>query len=1280
MFSCCYSLVSIDLSSFDTSNVLNMQSMFSGCNSLVSLDLSNFNTSKVERMGSMFVNCWSLIYINISNFITINVNSTGEMFKNCSKLTNVDLSNFDTSKVTNFGNMFFNCASLTTINLSNFNTLSAQMMDNMFNGCILLKELNLSNFNTINVTKFEKMFYNCKSLISLDIVNFNTVKATNMKEMFCNCISLKSLNMFNINAKSLNNIDNLFSNCTSLTSLDLSLLDTSHLAQTLNLFRDCINLEYINLSNAIIKENVLSNNKYAFLNTAKNLVICIQNISNISLMNLDECNVIDCSENWREKQKKINKENDKCEDDCISLNYKYEYLSKCYNSCPNKTFNNNFTSADCHPDCKTCNGSYNDNNTNCLSCSSEDKFLNLGNCVSECKNGYYNDTEDSSIKRCKCDLENCFSCSIESLNDNNSYIICNEEKGYFPLYDDKFNRYNNIPFIECNKNPKGYYLDKIESNYKKCYETYKDCNISGNETYHNCIECEDNYSYEILFEKHKNCYINCSYYYYLDNNTNKYYCTEEKKCKGKYNKLINGERKCIEECYQISRYEFRNECYIECPQGSNKSEEKQFYCIVICNEEKPFELVDKQECVNNCSLSQLNSKICIIKYQTKKEKKQENEITAQDIILENFEREFTSEDYDTYELDNGEEEIFEDKLMTITLTTTEIQRRNNNDNHTKINLGKCEQLLRQYYKIPDEKKLYIKKIDIPQEGMKIPKIEYNIYFKLFDTNLIKLNLTTCENTRIDLTIPIVINEDIDKLNSSSGYYNDICYTTTSDCGTDISLKDRKEDFVENNKTVCQEDCIFSEYDYKTQKAKCSCNVKESSLFFVDMKINKSLLYKNFIDIKNIANVNILVCYRELFSKKGLLHNIGFYVLIILEIFHFICIIIFYKNDFNTLEEKIKNITFAIDNWALVKPKKRKKIKKRKKRGAIKKETNDINIISNQKSEIASIKKKIKRKKGTKKGMIVPIEDNNISDNNINNNIKNNNNPPITKKSKYKLTINNNINELNNIKNEENEVSNNIQPNSNSKIELNPEPNEDIKEKIKNIMELDDEELNNLSYQLAIKKDNRTFCQYYISLIRTKHLLIFSFYNKRDYNSRIIKIDLFIIGFAIYYTVNALFFSDETMHTIYKEKGDFNFIYQLPQIIYSSVISAVLNVLLKLLGLSEGSISEFKKDKNKEELNKKEKDLLSNIKNKAILYFIISFVFLLSFWYYVSMFCAIYANAQIHLIKDTLISFGLSLLYPIIIYLFPGIFRIPALADKENEKPCMYKFSTILQMI
>ena len=61
-----------------------------------------------------------------------------------------------------------------------------------------------------------------------------------------------------------------------------------------------------------------------------------------------------------------------------------------------------------------------------------------------------------------------------------------------------------------------------------------------------------------------------------------------------------------------------------------------------------------------------------------------------------------------------------------------------------------------------------------------------------------------------------------------------------------------------------------------------------------------------------------------------------------------------------------------------------------------------------------------------------------------------------------------------------------------------------------------------------------------------------------------------------------------------------------------------------------------------------------------------------------MFCAIYSNTQNHLNKDTLISFGLSLIYPIGIYLLPGIFRIIALSS--NKRKCIYKICLILQMV
>ena len=136
----------------------------------------------------------------------------------------------------------------------------------------------------------------------------------------------------------------------------------------------------------------------------------------------------------------------------------------------------------------------------------------------------------------------------------------------------------------------------------------------------------------------------------------------------------------------------------------------------------------------------------------------------------------------------------------------------------------------------------MKQLEINQKGMKTPKIEYEVYAKLSGKKLEKLNLSVCANIRVSLSIPIVINESLDKLNSSSGYYNDICYVATSDSGTDISLEDRKKEFINNNKTVCQEDCDFADYDYSRQKAKCSCKVKQSSSSsFVDMNINTTKL-------------------------------------------------------------------------------------------------------------------------------------------------------------------------------------------------------------------------------------------------------------------------------------------------------------------------------------------------------------------------------------------------------------------------------------------------------
>ena len=120
-------------------------------------------------------------------------------------------------------------------------------------------------------------------------------------------------------------------------------------------------------------------------------------------------------------------------------------------------------------------------------------------------------------------------------------------------------------------------------------------------------------------------------------------------------------------------------------------------------------------------------------------------------------------------------------------------------------------------------------------------------------------------------------------------------------------------------------------------------------------------------------------------------------------------------------------------------------------------------------------------------------------------------------------------------------------------------------------------MNNLEYKDALIKDKRNFSQYYISLLKTKHSLIYIFY-KEDYNSKIAKVSIQIFNLGTLIAINALFFNDSTMHKIYTDEGSFNFLYQLPQIIYSTIISSVLNMLIQLLGLTEDNILKFKNDK------------------------------------------------------------------------------------------------------
>ena len=223
---------SLDLSSFDTSNVTNMDWMFYKSAATKIKGLNNFSTSKVTDMSSMF-GYSKLTTLDLSSFDTSNVKNMFYMFFSSVATEIKGLNNFNTSKVTNMYGMFFGTKA-TSLDLSSFDTSNVTSMKQMFYMSAATEIKGLNDFNTSKVTNMGGMFGYSK-LTCLDLSSFDTSKVTNMYQMFYNskATEIKGLNNFSTNK--VTNMSYMF-RLSKLTTLDLSNFDTSNVTNMSSMF------------------------------------------------------------------------------------------------------------------------------------------------------------------------------------------------------------------------------------------------------------------------------------------------------------------------------------------------------------------------------------------------------------------------------------------------------------------------------------------------------------------------------------------------------------------------------------------------------------------------------------------------------------------------------------------------------------------------------------------------------------------------------------------------------------------------------------------------------------------------------------------------------------------------------------------------------------------------------------------------------------------------------------------------------------------------------------
>ena len=90
--------------------------------------------------------------------------------------------------------------------------------------------------------------------------------------------------------------------------------------------------------------------------------------------------------------------------------------------------------------------------------------------------------------------------------------------------------------------------------------------------------------------------------------------------------------------------------------------------------------------------------------------------------------------------------------------------------------------------------------------------------------------------------------------------------------------------------------------------------------------------------------------------------------------------------------------------------------------------------------------------------------------------------------------------------------------------------------------------------------------------------------------------------------------------------------------------------------------------------------MKKLKIKIIIFLVIGIVLNLFFFYYLTAFCTVYFNVQVHMISDSFISFLLSISYTLLLTLIPPIFRKVSLSKKSKCRHFIYLLSWLIALV
>ena len=785
--------------------------------------------------------------------------------------------------------------------------------------------------------------------------------------------------------------------------------------------------------------------------------------------------------------------------------------------------------------------------------------------------------------------------------------------------------------IECNTKKHYYPTFPIELNGKDYYECYNQETVPS-EYY------LDNYIYKPCFSRCKTC----NYKGNADVNN----CTS---CKKNYIFRPDEENStnCVAKCpyyYYILFDQYLCTENNQCPLETSLLIRNRSQCIDNCNNDKEYKFQYNYECVRECPEDYPANKNKICEFKNKKkcylytdyfQNVNFNSLESNnfDILIKKYITGFNGSDFHV--------DLYQSQNYIITIYKTMECLKELEMDSSIIDFDNCYKKIQIKYNL-ENRNLIVLVADFFNE-----KELVNTYFNFFnpdtgeilsiDETCIDLNFTIEKSLKFYQEINIeeakfFDDQDINIFNSSDVFYNDLCYFFDSPNGKDVPLKVRLQLFYPNI-SFCEEGCNNIGVNLTSMKAICECKLKN---LLSDTKDASKLVGLDFAEFFESISLDVVRCYKTLVQSKYFIKCYGGLITIFLVLGQTICVIIVGKVSMG----KIRIVTY----WII---------------------ENYIKLLKS-KNTIKSPPKKSKKKhkiKSTKNATLFM----NISDNS---NLQND--------TKYKLNQKYSL-KTNNEKLLLNKYNKGRKLNNNKAFKIKENKSKKKEEKLINLEEYLMTSLDDLDYDEAIMREKRNICKIFIEKLVVKQMILDLFYNNNWIIPKTIKAIFFIVRIDLYLFVNALFYSEDYITELYfsnKKEEFFSFVPRsLNRIIYTSIVSTVLNFVISLLFPSENKIKKILlRKKHLKEMKNKIIIATTNIINNYWLFIGVSYIFAIITWFYVSCFNNAYPYLKIEWIKSSIFIIIIIQFISIFSCFLYAVFRFISIKSKSEK---LYKFSNYL---